>query len=329
MDDTPWIVLDRVIRDGWVRIKYSDSRGDEVELPVRRSDLSFPAVDDPKIALQRHAALQAIGRKAAALVPWRHELRLAVFIDPAAASGVAGQSRDRAPTAAEDFIDLIKSLDLSQRIQIVQLAKGRWRRRSPFQLPLDVLTVGAAARAFDQALGSRGWLREISGAGLTATNKWVRELFRRVTNGRETDMLICEHETLNSAIAALRLTRHRPRLVVSLIKLKSADAPMSFPRARPPDGTSLLLLPFGAELGSEREALVELLHDFSHDLPLHELGRRIGTDDRLRRRPSYLVSYRRRSTRCGCRMHCPASTRKSSNCRRPRRLQRSTGCDAT
>jgi hypothetical protein len=55
-------------------------------------------------------------------------------------------------------------------------------------------------------------------------------------------------------------------------------------------GTSLLILPIGGRYGSPSEAIVELLREFAHDVPLHELGRHINAADWQRNRPSVLWS---------------------------------------
>lgn len=178
-------------------------------------------------------------------------------------------------------------------LRAIGLAKGPWPVRAPFRLPLQVLTVGAATPSLEAAIKSREWLQEIraEGAGLAATGKWFRELLKRGAAKAATDILICTENDLGKVLLALRLARHYPRLIVALTDLVRSTELHESSRRILPQGTSLLMLPFGGELGTDSEAIVELMRDFAHDLPLHEFGRAISRNDSRRQRPSALVSH--------------------------------------
>jgi hypothetical protein len=142
------------------------------------------------------------------------------------------------------------------------------------------------------AIESCDWLAEIlhEDAGLTASGNWIRELVKRSWRGAETDMVICAAADLSKLTAALRAVGHRPRLLVALTEETSPDRQFRLANHKLPAGTSLLLLPFGGPLGRPGDAIVELMREFAHDLPLFEFGRHVDRDDWAGRRPSMLFS---------------------------------------
>jgi len=102
--------------------------------------------------------------------------------------------------------------------------------------------------------------------------------------------MICAAADLGRLSAALRAVRYQPRLLVAVTDVVSWEGRLPLARRSLPVGASLLVLPFGGRLGPESKAIVELMRDFSHDLPLHEFGRRVDRDDWDRSRPSMLFS---------------------------------------
>ncbi len=265
MSTSPWVVLRLRNRAGAVRLDYADVKG-------RAFDCPYAAGDEPPEAI-RTSIGELVGP---------HPIRLAIFLDPQP-PGRGGAVLAR----------LVQSLAYRRdQIRTVFLVPDRAVERGPFELPLDIITVGAATTWLRDAVASREWLRDIQkeDAGLTATGDWIRELLKRRWRGAETDMMICAATDLPRLTVALRAVGHPPRLLVSLTDAETAPRPPPFAPRRLPPGTSLLVLPFGGPLGDQSDALVELLRDVAHDLPLHELGRRTDRDDGASSRESVLFS---------------------------------------
>jgi hypothetical protein len=174
---SPWAALRLRSRAGAILLEYSDSTG-----------LGFgcafaPGQECPRAIKEHISELAQHGR-------------IAMFLDPetvgrvdAVASAVGRSAREARTTAAlEVLFKLAQSVgDLGAQIQAVYLAAGPWPERSPFELPLNVLTIGAATRWLRDAIASHPWLQEIrkEDAGLTTTGNWIRELLNRKWRGTE------------------------------------------------------------------------------------------------------------------------------------------------
>jgi hypothetical protein len=282
MPTTPWVVLRLRNRAGAVLLEYSDSR-------ARGWGGLYAPGQEPPAVIERY-----IGE----LVDYE---RLPIFLDPEMMSWAGASSRAARLFAGhaatipswEILSGLVQSMDYpADQIQTIYLVPGPLVERPPFELPLNILTVGAATAWLRDAIESRQWLQEIreEDAGLTSTGNWIRELLKRGWRGTETDMMICAAMDLPRLTAALRAVRHRPRLLVGLTEVVSPAGQLRLARHKLPVGTSLLVLPFGGGLGRQSESIVELIRDFSHDLPLHEFGRRVDREDQARSRPSMLFS---------------------------------------
>lgn len=277
MSTTTWILL-RLRRDaGWLLLEYSDSLG-------RGFAEAIVTVDAVPQSVLGHVKELTAGPSP-----------LAVFLDPQwmhrSTDGVPAEHRVEKDEPLAILCGLAARFGETARpVRIVTFLPGHWPERVPFFLPLNVLTVGSVTAWFDEAIRSRDWLVEVRSedAGLTTTGNWVSELLKRNWLGTETDMMICQEADLAKLSLALRITRHRPRLLVALTEGDSARAQKDSRNL--PVGTSLLALPFGGDLGTPSETLVELMGSFAHDRPLHEFGRYLNDRDFTRRRPVRLFS---------------------------------------
>jgi hypothetical protein len=290
---SPWITLRVQGGAGDLRIEYSDSTGYGFEISA---DPAMPTsnVGERNVEVLSRDDARSRLRERIGKVYVYGARPLPMFVESILSAPAEVLKATRGGLSPLDELDrFVQGVEgVSEKIQVVQLAPGPWPSPPPFRLPLDVLTVGSASAALRDAINSRDWLAEIqtADAGLVTTDHWVRELVKRTASDRETDMLICAGADLGKIAPVLRLARHRPRLVVGLVEVASASEAIPLPRGRLPSGSSLLLLPFGGNLGSASAAIVELMRDWAHDRQLHELGRRLNKDDMSRARPSVLAS---------------------------------------
>jgi hypothetical protein len=284
MSTIPWVILRLRSWPGAtpVLLEYSDFRGRGFGCTV------VPGQECPKTIKDHISELSGFGQIAIFLDP---EMPRRVAVAPSVYKRFAREATSITRLAV--LSELAQSVrNLGAQVQTVYLAPGPLPERSPFELPLNVLTVGAATTWLRDAIASRQWLEQIRGEydGLAATGNWIRELLKRRWRGTETDMMICAAADVRRLSAALRAVRYQPRLLVGLTDAVSWEGQLRFAPHNLPVGTSLLVVAFGGRLGSESKAIVELMRDFAHDLPLHEFGRRVDRDDCDRGRPSILFS---------------------------------------
>lgn len=282
--DDPWVIL-RVhpLSRRSFSIGYSDQDGsaahrvvssDELIHGEKAQDALRPLVAGIGGLLPRCPWSMALGRR----------VRLPIFVDASAFD---------TPILWRALIDMaLTSAEIAPSdVRMVQLARGRRPPPADFRLPLKVLTVGSAALSLRSAINAHSWLSEVEGAdgGLDVEWRWARKIVMRIFAGAETDILICDARHLRALSFMLRATAHRPRLVVALIETGTPSAARPPAVSALPAGSSLLMLPFGGELGSASDALTQLMYDFAHDLPLQEFGCRISPENPAER-PSLLVS---------------------------------------
>ncbi len=158
------------------------------------------------------------------------------------------------------------------RIQLVRLARERWKARPHFELPIRLLGVGPAVSGDLQRLRDSSWYRdsvEVQQFGLQIDQVEPADLpeaLRRLPY----DIVLVNEEGIEQVLRATRRLSHpeqsRPRLILYL------DRPANrlyFSSLDLPAGVSLLWLPLGPagdSAGLVRELMLGLIHDY----PLHE-----------------------------------------------------------
>jgi hypothetical protein len=261
----PWVILSITGQPADFQIQWLDSAGESGLLPSSGAGIKgdWETLSDRVKKLSEAMPLRGTRR-----------LRLPVFIDLPVRHARLPWHR---------WIEhLLRTHDFPmEALSTVRLSQKKGEPRTPFQLPLNILTAGNASDGLRGAISSRDWLKEIEGAdaGLVSDN-WFRGMVMRGLRGAETDLLICEARYLRPLSFALRLAKQRPRLIAALTDAGSdlATGAVDYSSSLP-GGTSLLVVPVGGASAAPSETIVELIRDFSHDLPLHELARQLPGGD--------------------------------------------------
>lgn len=152
------------------------------------------------------------------------------------------------------------------RIQVVQLSRGKSIQRPPFQLPLNVLAVGEQSPLALSRLEESSWyvnFAEVREFGLRINT--AKEFSRTELSKNASDVLIAEADPL--VFAGLRDLPEalRPRLVIVLDK--NFQRPLD---VQVPTGIAVLRLPdvsFGPNVA---KFIRSFTYGILHDFPLHE-----------------------------------------------------------
>jgi hypothetical protein len=151
---------------------------------------------------------------------------------------------------------------LQNRVQFVLSAPRRAVPRTPFSLPLDIVTAGSDAVSAIAPLRGAWWAQQsgITGRGLQITDivETDQASLETTLRARERDVLVTSDLRAALAVCGELTTEFRPRLIIAIDS--SAEL------VPPPPGIAVVLLtdPFAAD------RVGEILFGFVHDCPIHE-----------------------------------------------------------
>jgi hypothetical protein len=258
-----WVILRLGFSGPFVRCNYSDSLGRDRDFSWDWRGLPPPQVWPPPAGSETALEFARLTRSLIDDLPntrWggvpTDLVPLAVFVEVPAGLPFLG---------LEEQLKLWPPLK-PERIQVVQLAPATQRRRSPFQLPLNVFAIGEEAPLALSRLEESSWysgsaqVREF-GLHIQSASRLTSEKLRSTPSDiLLTDATIPVFEGLNQLPEA-----QQPRLVVLLDK--NFQRPLDLP---PPAGIAVLRLPdvsFGPNVAN---FLREFTYGILHDFPLHE-----------------------------------------------------------
>ena len=148
------------------------------------------------------------------------------------------------------------------RIEVVQLARKSWQRRSPLRLPLKVQPVGIEADRTLDLVRSRLWFSDpvVQEFGIAISATVPAPLQGILTH----DVVLCTASDLVPVlhVIASSVLEKRPRFIIVLgeVQIQSLNLP---------EGTSLLAVPLPKSPATAEGFVKEVFYGIIHDNPLH------------------------------------------------------------
>lgn len=259
-----WLTLRLRFSGPFVICKCSDNQGHSRTFswdwrPLPSTSVLFPSQPDITVELQQQ--IESL-LKDQPPTRWGESpfdtAPLPVFIDPPPGLPLIDLQ--------EQFLKSVLGELTPGRVQCVFLSRAKSARRAPFQLPLEILTVGDIAPLALTALEESSWYvnsTEVREFGVRIRN--AKELSdQTLRSGTPSDIVVADAE--EPVLESFRAIpeQQRPRLLVLLEEnfLRPIDWSV-------PSGVALLRLP---QLGFKRvgQFLRAFTYGIIHDFPLHE-----------------------------------------------------------